>query len=137
MLPGYLWELSRGGGMDFNVTTLAGVGYTGIFASVVAFLCYNAAIVRIGPIVASFFLHLMPVFGGAMAIVFLGENLRPYHFLGFAVVLAGIFVSTTRTSRQVRTAGFGVCGDASQTMMFDLKSHNGDRLHCFAGRQGL
>lgn len=98
MLPAYLWELSRGETLTVTASTLASIGYTGIFASIVAFLCYNAAVARIGPVVTSFFLHLMPVFGGVMAIVFLGESLHPYHLVGFAVVLCGIYLSTSRTA---------------------------------------
>ncbi len=98
MAPGYVWDLWRNGPMDLNLTNLASAGYTGVFASIAAFLCYNAAVARIGPVVVSFFLHLMPVFGGAMAILFLGETVHPYHFLGFAVVLSGIFISTARAS---------------------------------------
>ena len=98
MLPAYLWELAAGGRLTLNAGTIASIAYTGVFASVVAFLCFNAAVARIGPIVTSFFLHLMPVFGGVMAIVFLGESLHLYHLTGFAVVLCGIYLSTSRTA---------------------------------------
>ena len=36
----------------------------------------------------------MPVFGSALAILFLGEMLALYHVLCFAVVLAGIALAT-------------------------------------------
>lgn len=98
MLPAYLWELSNGERLTLSASTLASIAYTGVFASVIGFLCYNAAVARIGPVVTSFFLHLMPVFGGVMAIVFLGERLHPYHMMGFAVVLCGIYLSTSRTT---------------------------------------
>ncbi len=98
MLPAYLWELSNGERLTLSASTLASIAYTGVFASVIAFLCYNAAVARIGPVVTSFFLHLMPVFGGVMAIVFLGESLHLYHMAGFAVVLCGIYLSTSRTT---------------------------------------
>ncbi len=99
MLPAYLWELSQGPGMTFNPTTIISVSYTALFASVFAFLCFNWATARVGAITTSFFLHLMPVFGGVLAIIFLGEALHLYHLLGFAVVLAGIFISTTKRRR--------------------------------------
>lgn len=98
MLPAYLWELSNGERLKLSASTLASIAYTGVFASVIAFLCYNAAVARIGPVVTSFFLHLMPVFGGVMAIVFLGESLHLYHMAGFTVVLSGIYLSTSRTT---------------------------------------
>lgn len=96
MLPVYLWEESTGAGMNLDIPTIASVAYTGVFASVVAYLCYNAAIARIGPNTTSFFLHLMPVFGAVSAIIFLGESVHLYHLAGFAVVLCGIFLATYR-----------------------------------------
>ena len=98
MAPLYAWETLDGRPVSFTVPTLASIAYTGIFASVVAFLCYNAAIARVGPNLTSFFIHLMPVFGSALAIAFLGETLRLYHGLGFAVVLTGILLSTVRVN---------------------------------------
>lgn len=96
MLPVYLWEELTGAGMNLDIPTVASVAYTGVFASVIGYLCYNAAVARIGPNTTSFFLHLMPVFGAVSAIVFLGETMRLYHFMGFAVVLCGIFLATVR-----------------------------------------
>ncbi len=94
MFPVYLWEEVTGAGMNLDIPTIASVAYTGILASVVAYLCYNAAVARIGPNTTSFFLHLMPVFGAVSAIVFLGESVHLYHLAGFAVVLCGIFLAT-------------------------------------------
>jgi drug/metabolite transporter (DMT)-like permease len=96
MLPAYLWEYALGARMALDVPTIASAVYTGVFASIAAYLCYNAAVARIGPNTTSFFLHLMPVFGAVLAIVFLGETLRLYHLAGFVVVLCGIFLATFR-----------------------------------------
>ncbi|MCK4711448.1 MAG: DMT family transporter [Marinosulfonomonas sp.] len=96
MLPLHLWEASGGAVVDLSSrSTLLSIGYTGVFASVLAFLCYNAAIMRIGPVRTAFFLHLMPVFGSIFAIAFLGERLGGYHMGGFVIVLAGVLFATT------------------------------------------
>jgi drug/metabolite transporter (DMT)-like permease len=42
------------------------------------------------------FFHVVPVFGSAMAIVFLGEHPRLFHIIGFALVLAGVFVASRK-----------------------------------------
>ncbi|MET0709481.1 MAG: EamA family transporter, partial [Tardiphaga sp.] len=42
------------------------------------------------------FFHLVPVFGSAMAIVFLGERLQLFHVAGYALVLAGIFAAARK-----------------------------------------
>jgi drug/metabolite transporter (DMT)-like permease len=36
------------------------------------------------------------VFGTAMSIVFLGEHPQIFHFIGFALVLAGVFVASRK-----------------------------------------
>ncbi|MDZ7906572.1 MAG: DMT family transporter [Cypionkella sp.] len=99
ILPLHVWEMARG---QFVPLTWAGVGsvaYTGVFASVIALLAYNAAVARIGPSRAVFFLHLMPVFGAGLAVLFLGETLASYHLIGFPVALAGVIWATTAPAR--------------------------------------
>lgn len=100
MAPAYAWEtLAARRPVSLTMPTLASVAYTGFVASVLAFLCYNAAIARIGPNATGFFLLLMPVFGSALAIAFLGETLHLYHLLAFATVLAGILLATYRIAK--------------------------------------
>jgi drug/metabolite transporter (DMT)-like permease len=42
------------------------------------------------------FFHVVPVFGTVMSIVFLGEHPQPFHFIGFALVLTGVFVASRK-----------------------------------------
>jgi drug/metabolite transporter (DMT)-like permease len=42
------------------------------------------------------FFHVVPVFGSAMAIVFLGEHPQLFHIIGFALVLTGVFVASRK-----------------------------------------
>ncbi|MDH3235347.1 MAG: DMT family transporter [Alphaproteobacteria bacterium] len=95
MAPAYAWEtLAAGRPVSLNPSTAASIAYTGVVASVLAFLCYNAALAWIGPNATSFFLLLMPVFGSALAIIFLGETLHLYHLVAFATVFVGILLAT-------------------------------------------
>ncbi|MGH8714279.1 MAG: DMT family transporter [Casimicrobiaceae bacterium] len=75
---------------DISWQALAAIGYFAIFSSVVATLCYNSAIDRIGPVHASLFIHLVPLFGSLLAIAFLGERPGWQHLLGIALILSGI-----------------------------------------------
>ena len=45
---------------------------------------------------AAAFFHVVPMFGAAMAIVFLGEQPRLFHVIGFALVLSGVFVASRK-----------------------------------------
>src|SRR5216684_1669295 len=42
------------------------------------------------------FFHVVPVFGSAMATVFLGERPQLFHIIGFALVLTGVFVASRK-----------------------------------------
>lgn len=94
LTPFYIWETASGQPMRLNMPTVWSVLYTGIFASVVAFIAFNEAVARIGPSKAVYFLHLMPVFGAVFAFIFLGETLALYHLVGFPIALGGVLMAT-------------------------------------------
>ena len=95
MAPLWIWELAQGIQMQMNRPTGLSVAYVAVFASIIAFLSFNASVAVIGPTKAVTFLHFMPVFGSIMAIVFLGERLAFYHLTGFPVVMLGVLLATT------------------------------------------
>lgn len=73
-----------------------GIAYIAVFASILAFICWNRGVAIVGANVAGVTLHLLPLFGTALAIVFLDEAFRPFHAVGFATILAGVLVATRR-----------------------------------------
>lgn len=77
-----------------------GVLYIAVFASVLAFICWNRGVAIVGANVAGFTLHLLPLFGTVLAIVFLGETFQAFHALGFATILAGVVVATRAAPSQ-------------------------------------
>ena len=94
MLPLYLWELNRLGGIPINVSTVVSVAYVSVFASVLAYFAWNKGVGDVGAIKAGPFLHLMPVFSALLAMTFLGERLEPFHFPGIALIMLGIALTT-------------------------------------------
>lgn len=72
------------------------IGYTGVFSSVVAYVCWNRGIELIGPQRAGAFLHLIPVYGAFLAWLFLGEHLQWFHAVGLALILAGVALAARR-----------------------------------------
>ena len=94
MLPLYLWELDRLGGVPINVSTVVSVAYVSVFASVIAYFAWNKGVGDVGAIKAGPFLHLMPVFSALLAMIFLGERLEPFHFPGIAMIVLGIALTT-------------------------------------------
>lgn len=96
LTPAALWEIVHGHVLRPDAATLAILGYVAIFPSILAYLFLNRGVDLIGPNRAAPFIHLMPVFGSAMAIVFLGERLHPYHAIGYILVLAGVVFAARR-----------------------------------------
>jgi drug/metabolite transporter (DMT)-like permease len=87
--------------MQLDTTNLLSVVYVAVFPSTVAYLCYNRGIELIGANRAAPFFHMVPVFGAAMAIVFLGERPQLFHVVGFALVLTGVFVASRKQAGAV------------------------------------
>lgn len=77
---------------------VAAAVYLGIAASVVAFWAWNKGVALVGPNAAGVTLHLLPLFGTALAIVFLGERFHAFHAVGFATILAGVVLATRAPS---------------------------------------
>lgn len=78
---------------DWSWQVLAAIGYFALFSSLAATLCYNNAVDRVGPVQASLFIHLVPLFGSLMAIAFLDERPGWQHLIGLALILSGILYS--------------------------------------------
>ncbi|MBB5047104.1 drug/metabolite transporter (DMT)-like permease [Rhodopseudomonas rhenobacensis] len=101
LVPLLVWELALRPAPQLTLGNLASLGYVAVFPSILAYLCYNRGIELIGANRAAPFFHLIPVFGSAMAIGFLGERPQLYHGFGYALVLAGVYVA----ARKPKAAG--------------------------------
>jgi len=102
MLPFYLWEATTGPGITGGWPSYAAMAYTAVLPSFVSYLFFNRAVELIGAGRAGQSAHLMPVFGAALAVAFLGERFRGYHYVGIALIAAGILLaSRTRSATAV------------------------------------
>ena len=98
LIPLLIWELFTRPLMQLNTANLLTLFYIAVFPSTLAYLCFNRGVQLIGANRAAPFFHVVPVFGAAMAIVFLGEHPQAFHVIGFALVLAGVFVASRKQS---------------------------------------
>jgi drug/metabolite transporter (DMT)-like permease len=96
LFPLWIWELFSRPVMQVDAPNLLSLVYVALFPSTLAYLCFNRGIQLIGANRAAPFFHVVPVFGSAMAIVFLGERPQLFHVIGFALVLTGVFVASRR-----------------------------------------
>lgn len=119
LLPFFAWEYAQGARAAWNTSSIAAMVYVGIAPSLLANLLYMFGIARVGPARAGLFIHLVPLYGAGMSILFLGEELHLYHAIGMAAILVGLACSREGNARksklvspnqgpdvaQVRTAG--------------------------------
>jgi len=96
LIPLLIRELATQPLMQINTANLLSLAYVAVFPSTLAYLCFNRGVQLIGANRAAPFFHVVPVFGTVMSIVFLGEHPQPFHFLGFALVLVGVFVASRK-----------------------------------------
>jgi drug/metabolite transporter (DMT)-like permease len=96
LVPLWIWELFTRPVMQLDAANLLSLFYVAVFPSTLAYLCFNRGVHLIGANRAAPFFHVVPVFGSAMAIVFLGEHPQLFHIIGFALVLTGVFVASRK-----------------------------------------
>jgi drug/metabolite transporter (DMT)-like permease len=96
LIPLLIWELYARPVMVIDAANLLKVLYVAVFPSTIAYLCYNRGVQLIGANRAAPFFHVIPVFGTIMSIVFLDEHPQAFHFIGFALVLTGVFVASRK-----------------------------------------
>jgi drug/metabolite transporter (DMT)-like permease len=105
MTPVYAWEISTGAAINWSPPVIGAFCYLGLFPSFIGYIFWNKGVAQVGPNVSGLFVHLMPVFGSVLAWLFLDERLYGFHFVGMALILAGIFLSTRFSKRAVLPAG--------------------------------
>jgi drug/metabolite transporter (DMT)-like permease len=86
-------ELALRGGMILSGEVLLAVLYVGLFASGLAFLLWNRAVLVMGAIHAAQFMNLVPLFGVLIGTALLDEPFRPRHALAAVLIMAGLLIS--------------------------------------------
>ncbi len=96
LVPAVALELGGGRTIDFDAVTFASFAYVAVFPSLLGYLFLNRGIELIGANRSAPFMHLSPVFGSVLAIIWLGESFEIYHAVGYALVFTGITVATRK-----------------------------------------
>lgn len=101
LLPFFLYEQqTMPTAIDWNGLALFAVGYTGIFASIVAFLSWNTGVVRYGANRAGIYLNFIPVFAAVFAVLFLDETLFWSQIIGGVFVIAGVYTTSLKVAKR-------------------------------------
>lgn len=100
LFPFALAEQNYAPPITWNWSLAAVILYLGLGTSVVAFLCWNAAIVRLGAARTALFGNLIPVFSSLEALWLLKEKITLLHLVSGLLVIGGLVIANlpTRTS---------------------------------------
>jgi drug/metabolite transporter (DMT)-like permease len=96
MFPTLVWEHSTGFVLQPTALTIAAIAFVTIFSTIVAFVSWARGVELIGPNRAGVFLHLIPIYSAMLTGALLGEPLRSYHVVGFALILTGVWCAARR-----------------------------------------
>jgi drug/metabolite transporter (DMT)-like permease len=105
MLPFMLWEMASGASIQGGASSYLAIAYTAVLPSFVAYLFFNRGVELIGAGRAGQSMHLMPLFGTVLAVVFLHEQLRLYHLAGITIIAAGILLASIKTGNERKERG--------------------------------
>ncbi len=80
--------------IHWSPTLLAVLAYVAIGPSLIAYRCWGLGVAEAGPALAGFFVNLTPVFAAVISAALLGVAPTWYHGAAFALIAAGIVVSS-------------------------------------------
>jgi drug/metabolite transporter (DMT)-like permease len=98
-LPLMLIEFAHGARITGGPSSYLGIAYTAVLPSFVSYLMFNRGIELIGAARAGQSMHLMPLFGSVLAVLFLHEQFQLYHAAGIAAIAVGIVLASYRPRR--------------------------------------
>jgi drug/metabolite transporter (DMT)-like permease len=93
LFPLFLYEVFTGQLIKPTLNAFLAILYVGTLPSVVAQIMYIRGVELIGSSRAGAFLHLIPLFGAVLAVLFLGEQLHLFHLAGLGLILCGIWLA--------------------------------------------
>ena len=96
ILPQFLFELSQGQIIKFDVNLGFILIYLALFPSIGSYYCWAGAVAIIGANRAGIFLSLIPLFSTIMAIFFFDEKFYFFHFIGSVLIVIGLFLSNKK-----------------------------------------
>ena len=94
-VPMVLAELLWGGyaAIEWSPKNYGMVLYVALGPALLAYLCYQQAVLRTGSQLPMFFLNLTPIFAALMAVILLGEFPELYHVVGLVLIVLGIVLA--------------------------------------------
>ncbi|MCZ4279170.1 DMT family transporter [Kiloniella laminariae] len=88
--------------LELSLNNILAVFYASVPVSILAFTSWNIGVRQVGASLAGQFIHLLPVFASAMAIILLGEKPELYHGAGAILIGLGVWFSVRKKRRAIK-----------------------------------
>jgi drug/metabolite transporter (DMT)-like permease len=93
LLPFFIYEIMHAPAVNWNLNMVLIIVYLGIGNSIIGFLCWNAAIQKLGSTATALFANLIPIFSTIEAVIFLGEVFSGIHVISGLLVIGGLIIA--------------------------------------------
>ena len=100
LLPFYIIEINYSLPVDWSWNLIGIVLYLGLGTSVISFLCWNAAIARLGSARTALYGNLIPIFSTLEAVWILGEVITYVHLISGILILIGLVLANIVSSNK-------------------------------------
>ena len=100
LFPFFILEQSHSAAIHWNLNLLLIILYLGLGNSVISYLCWNAAIARLGAARTALFGNLIPIFSSIEAAFILDESITSIHILSLFMVIIGLIIANFKFRNQ-------------------------------------
>ena len=100
LLPFFILDRMANPPILFDAKTLTVILYTGILASLAAFILWNRSLMKIGASKAGMIYYTMPLFSGISAHLFLKESISMIHLYSAVLIISGILAANYEPKNQ-------------------------------------
>jgi drug/metabolite transporter (DMT)-like permease len=114
LLPAYLWEVNTTPAVIFDGRLFGIIVYLGLGACVISYLCWNAAIARLGSGRTALFGNLIPIFSTLEAVLILDEKIMGIHLISGALVITGLVLANIASPKPGSKLSASESKDASR-----------------------
>jgi len=97
--PFFVWEYVSLPPVEFDTKTVFSILYVGIFASLLAYVLWNKAVMSIGPSKTGMIYYTLPIFSGISAHLLLKEDISIIHLYSVLLIVSGILVTNYQSNK--------------------------------------
>lgn len=93
LVPGFIYEQMTAPAIEWDGNMFGVIAYLGLGTSVISYLCWNAAIGKLGAARTALFGNLIPLFSSFEALWILHEKITPLHLISSVIIIIGLLLA--------------------------------------------